>query len=258
MKKLLKYDYYYLRKTSKFIVFGAIFILFSIISPLTARYLNEILEFLLNGEDLGFPIPETTVFTAYSQYIGDLYEIVFTVTLFVGVSIFIRDKTKDLQPLIFSKPINRTKYILSKYISFTTMLLGCVLLGNIVFSYYTYLLFDEVFVIKGIYISLMYFLDLMFVCAIALFSATHFKGYIPAMLVTWGIYIFSGIINLLEDVPFVWEVLKYFPSRIQANMGNILMDVADYKDIILNVLVVLGFIAVFLGFTIRKIRNQDI
>lgn len=254
MKKLLKYDYFYLRKTSKFIVFGAIFVLFSIISPLTARYLNDILSFLLNGQDLGFVLPDPTILLAYQQYVSDLYEIVFTVTLFVGVSIFIRDKTKGLLPLIFSKPINRTKYILSKYVSFTSLLLVCVILGNIAFTYYAYFLFDEVFIVKGIYISLLYFLDLLFVSAVALFSATHFKGYIPAMLVTWGMYIFSGILTLLDKVP----VIKYFPGKIQANMGHILLDTQDTGDIIWNVAIVLALIAVLLGFTIRKIRHQDI
>ena len=103
MKKLLKYEFFYYRKTSKFIVFGAIFVLFSIISPLTAKYIQELISFLLNGEPLPIDIPDPTVYTAYEQYISDLYEIIFTVTLFVGVSIFIRDKTSRQRPCSLQK-----------------------------------------------------------------------------------------------------------------------------------------------------------
>ena len=43
-----------------------------------------------------------------------VYEIFLIVGIFVSVSIFMRDKNKGLLPLILSKPINRTKYLLSK------------------------------------------------------------------------------------------------------------------------------------------------
>lgn len=254
MKKLLKYEFFYYIKTSKFIVFGAIFILFSIISPLTAKYIQELISFLLNGESLPIDIPDPTVFTAYEQYIGDLYEIIFTVTLFVGVSIFIRDKTKNLLPQIFSKPINRTKYVISKYISFLTLILVSLTFGYLVFSYYTYFLFDDVFFVKGIWMMLLYFLDIMFVSAIALFSATYFRTYIPAMLVTWGIYILSGLVTIAEKVP----VLKHFPGMIKSNIVNILLDSTTTADIVWNIIVTLALIGLLIGFTIRKIRNQDI
>ncbi len=254
MKKLLKYDFFYLLKTSKFIVFGAIIVIFSILSPLTAMYINEILEFLLNGQELGIDMPEPTVFTSYGQYVGDMYEIVFTITIFVSVSIFIRDKTKGLQPLIFSKPINRGKYILSKYISFNTMMLVCILIGNLVFTYYTYFLFDEVFFVKGIYMSLYYFLDILFVTAVALFASVHFRNYIPAMIVTWGMYIVSGIMSIAEKTP----VIKHFPGNIQANIGLIISGVQDNVDVMWNIIVVIGLIGILLGFSIYKIRHQDI
>ena len=254
MKKLLKYDFFYLLKTSKFIVFGAIIVIFSIISPLTSKYIKEILEFFLNGQDLGFTMPDPTVYTSYGQYVSDMYEIVFTVTIFVSVSIFIRDKTKGLQPLIFSKPINRGKYILSKYITFNTMMFICILIGNLVFTYYTYFLFDDVFFVTGIYMSLYYFLDILFVTAVALFAAVHFKSYIPAMVVTWGMYIFSGILSIAEKIP----VIKYFPGKIQANIGHIISGIQDNTDVALNIIVVIGLILILIGFSIKKIRHQDI
>jgi ABC-2 type transport system permease protein len=254
MKKLLKYDFFYLFKTSKFIVFGAIFVLFSIISPLTARYINEILGFLLNGQDLGLVLPEPSVWLAYEQYISDLYEIVFTIVLFVVVSIFMRDKTKGLQALIFSKPINRTKYLMSKYISVLALILTSITLGYLAFSYYTYFIFDEIFFGTGIVMMLLYFLDLAFVAAIALFSATHFKSYIMGILCTYGIYIFVSILAIFDKV----IILKYFPGVIKSNIARVLVGTYDTTDIILNVLVTLVLMGTLITLSILKIRNQDI
>lgn len=254
MKKLLKYDFLYLFKTSKFIVFGAIFILFSIISPLTARYINELLEFLLNGQDIGFPFPEPTVWFAYEQYISDLYEIVFTIVLFVVVSIFMRDKTKGLQPLIFSKPINRSKYLLSKYISVLTLILFSITIGYLAFSYYTYFIFDKIFFGKGVVMMLLYFLDLAFVSAIALFSATHFKSYIMGVVSTYGIYIVTSLFAIFDKV----IILKHFPGVIKNNIVKVLYDQVIVGDLFLNILVTLVFMGTLIMFSILKIRKQDI
>lgn len=254
MKKLLKYEFFYYKKTSKFIVFGAIFVLFSVISPLTAKYLNEILAFLLNGQDFPIALPDPTTYTAYEQYISDLYEIIFTVTLFVGVSVFIRDKTKNLLPLIFSKPINRTKYIISKYLAFLVLIGLSLILGYLAFSYYTYFLFDEIFFIRGIFMILLYFLDIMFVSAVALLTTTYFKSYIPAMLVTWGIYIVAGLLSIAERIP----VLKHFPGKIQGNIFAVLHETTKSSDLIWTIIVTVVLIGLLLGLSIKKIRNLDI
>ena len=117
-----------------------------------------------------------------------------------------------------------------------------------------YFLFEEVFFVKGIWMMLLYFLDIMFVSAVALFGATYFKTYIPAMLVTWGIYIISGLVTIAERAP----VIKHFPGMIKSNIVNVLLDTTTTADILWNIIVTIGLIGLLLGFTIKKIRNQDI
>jgi|LGOV01.1.fsa_nt_gb ABC-2 type transport system permease protein len=101
---------------------------------------------------------------------------------------------------------------------------------------------------------LLFILDIMFVSSVALFSSVYFRSYIPAMLMTWGIYIVSGLVTIAERVP----VIKHFPGMIKSNMGHILYGMPDTGDIIWNIVVVFGLIAVFIGLSIKKIRNQDI
>ena len=75
MKKLLKYDFYYLQKTSKFIVFPVLLVLLAIMSPLTAKYMNDFLALMLEGTGLEMSLGDPVVFDSYAQYIGNLYEI---------------------------------------------------------------------------------------------------------------------------------------------------------------------------------------
>ncbi len=222
-------------------------------SPLTARYLNKILAFTLKGSGIVIDIGTPSVIDSYSQYIGNLYELYLYVIIFVAVAMFINDKTKGLLPLIISKPISRTKYILSKYISLNILLLISLLFGYFVFDYYTFFLFDEIDMLGMLYASLLFFVYGLYATSVALFSATHTKSYILALVTTFGIMLFFGALKL-------WEVgiLKYIPSYIMNNIIAILTNTVELTLIIYNVILTLGISLVFIILAIIRFRKQDI
>jgi ABC-2 type transport system permease protein len=254
MKKLFKYEFLYLYKTQKFLVFFGLFILFSIISPLTAKYLKEILHFLLAGQNMGIPVPEPTVYTAYEQYISDLYQTIFYVVLFVSVSIFTKDKRKGLLALIFSKPINRKKYVLSEYSSFVLLLFVSIVLGYLVFSYYTYFLFNDIFFVKGIEMMALYFVFLAFISSVALYFSTVSKNYLLTLLPTFGIYILFAVLTIAGES----TLFKYLPGMLPQSISQILYGVASTKDILLNVFVTIVLTILFLVGSVNKIRKIEI
>jgi ABC-2 type transport system permease protein len=253
MRKLFKYDLVYLRKTQKFIVFGGIFVLFSILSPLTAKYIGEILGFFLPGEDLGSLFPDPTVLSAYEQYISDLYETIFFVVLFVSVSVFIRDKSKGLLVLIFSKPINRTQYLVSKYLSFLLLLASSILLGYLLFTYYTYFLFDEIFFWKGLAMMGLYFLYLAMMSSVALYFATIFKTYLLAVLSTFGVYIFISILSLFGE----YGIFQYLPGMVIQRIVGVLYEVNTTGELVGTILVTIGITLAFLGLGVFNIQKMD-
>ena len=255
MKKLLKYDFYYLHKTSKFIIFPVLLVLLAIMSPLSAKYLNEILKAALEGSGIVMEFGEPTVFDSYMQYFGNVYEIYLYVIIFVAVGMFIGDKTKGLLPLILSKPINRTKYIFSKFISFGLLVLASLFIGYFVFDYYTYFLFDEVDMLGMFYSTLLYFIYIIYIMSMAMFAATHSKSYIVAVVITFGGMIFFGLLKILE--PLI-KVLEYLPGAILENIIKVLTDAASIQDIIFNILFTLAISTVFMTLSIIRFRKQDI
>lgn len=252
MKKLLKYDFYYLQKTSKFIIFPVLLVLLAIMSPLTARYLNEILAATLEGSGIVIELGEPVVFDSYAQYIGNLYELYLYVIIFVAIGMFINDKTKGLLPLILSKPISRTKYIFSKFISLSALILVSLFIGYFVFDYYTYFLFEEIDMQGMFYTTLLYFVYIIYVLSISMFSATHTKSYILAVVSTLGIMLLVGALRL-------WEVgiLLYIPGYIMDNMVKVLMEEQVTKDIVYNVLLTLGISSIFMLLSVLRFRKQD-
>jgi len=253
MFKLLKYDFYHLRKTSKFIIFPVVIILFAIISPLTARYMNEILDLALSDSGINIDLTDPVVLDSYIQYIGNLYETIIFVVLFIGVGFFINDKTKGLLPLILSKPVNKTKYLLSKFISLSILILVSLMLGYFVFSYYTFFVFDKVDMLGMFLVSILFFVYVIFILAISLFSAVFFNSYLVAVSTTFGIYIITSMLTIFEV-----SIFKYLPGVISSNSVNILIGEEIILDVILNVGVTLLISFVFIYFAINRFKKQNI
>jgi ABC-2 type transport system permease protein len=254
MREMLKYDFFYLRRTSKFIVFPLVIIVFSILSPLTARYLNELLDLLLGDTDIGLNFPDPTIYDSYLQFFSDLNEIVLFVILFTAVSIFIRDKTKGLMPLVLSKPINRNKYYLSKYISFSILILASLLVGYLVFSYYTYFLFDDVLFGVGLVIMLIYFIYILFLLSITLFTSVLFKSYVGSIATAFGIYIFVSILAVFDEV----AVLKYFPGMMTTRAVEVVLDNYNAVDVWMTSIVTLVLTGGLIFYSLVLFKKQDL
>ena len=253
MFKLLKYDFYHLRKTSKFIVFPIVIIIFAILSPITARYMNELLDIALADSGIDINLTDPVVLDSYIQYIGNLYETVLFVVLFVGVGFFIKEKTKGLLPLVLSKPINKTKYILSKYISLSILILVSLLIGYLVFSYYTYYIFDEIDMFGMLLATLLFFVYILYILSISLFTATHFKSYLAAVSVTFGIYVFTSMLTIFEI-----SIFNYLPGVIVNSSIDIIIGEDIVGDVLMNIGVTLLLSIVFIYFSIKRFNKQDI
>ena len=253
MFKLLKYDFYHLRKTSKFIVFPVVIIIFAILSPLSARYMNELLELALADSGIDFAFTDPVVLDSYLQYIGNLYETVIFVVLFVGVGFFIKDKSKGLLPLVLSKPINKIHYIISKYLSLNIVILISLFIGYLVFSYYTYFIFDGIDMLGMLITTLLFFVYVLYILSISLFSATYFKSYLAAVSITFGIYILTSMLTF-----FKVSIFNYLPGVIGNSSINILIGEYEVGDVLLNIGVTILISFVFVFFSISKFRKQDI
>lgn len=252
MKTLLKYDFIYLKRTSKFIIFPAIAIFFAILSPVTAKYMNEILELFLGSEGVGFTFPDPTVLDSYSQYIGNLFEIFMIVTVFVGVSLFMREKNKGELPLLLSKPINRTNYLLSKFISFTIMVFITLLVSGAIFAYYTYYLFGTVDILITLNVTLLFMVYLMFVLSIALITAMFFDSYAGASVVTFVTFLALSLLG-----GFSYGLLDYLPGRITSRIAEVILGTSTnmvWYNII--VIVVISITLVFIS--IKRFNKYDI
>lgn len=255
MIKLLKYDFIYLWKTYKFLVFPAVAVVFAFASPLTAKYINELLALLTTttGGDPMFTLPDPTIQDSYGQYASNLYEIFLIVGIFVSVSVFMRDKNKGLLPLILSKPINRTKYLLSKLLTLSVVILVALVAGGIVFSYSTWVLFDGVDILLVVWMSLLFFTYVTFIFSVSMFFSQYTKNYATASILTFVVYIAFSIFGGFEK-----GILEYFPGRLTARVTELMYDIADIPTLIWTVVGTLIVTGLLFFFSIQKFNKYDL
>jgi ABC-2 type transport system permease protein len=236
-------------------VFGALIGIFSILSPLTARFMNEIIEALLPaGDGLSINFPNPSTLDAYFQYFNDLNEIILWVILFVGVSVFIKDKSKGHMPLVMSKPINRTSYLASKYVTYIGMLLAWLIVGYVIFTYYTYVLFDETFLINGLIALSYYAVFVMFLLSIALLMSVLFKTYMIAMIMTFLGYILFSIFNMFSD----YNMFKYLPGTLNHYAIDFLVIDGRVEGAVTALLVTLGLTGILLLISSVVFKKQEL
>lgn len=128
-------------RTRRFIVVGAVFIVFGMVSPLLARFLPEILGSVEGAEQFAGLIPEPTIADAVGQYIKNLTQFGFVLAIVLGMGTVAGEKEKGTAAMILSKPMPRWVFITSKFVAQTIVYVISFIIAAISAYYYTYFLF---------------------------------------------------------------------------------------------------------------------
>jgi ABC-2 type transport system permease protein len=129
-------------RTRRFIVVGAVFVVFGMVSPLLARFLPEILGSLEGAEMFADLIPEPAVADAVGQYIKNLTQFGFILAIVLGMGAVAGEKEKGTAAMILSKPMPRWAFITSKFVAHSAVYIISFLIASISAYYYTYFLFE--------------------------------------------------------------------------------------------------------------------
>jgi len=166
---------------------------------------------------------------------------------------FIRDKTKGLYPMIFSKPIDRRKYILSKFITSIILIFVSLLVGIIGFSAYTFILFEEMAILPFLYSNLLLFVYFTFITSICLIFATVNKSYFTALLSSFAVYLITVFLSVIRIAPF-----KYLPVRLSSLSIEIMADVAESGPLVYSLLLSILLITILVISSIVLFNKQEV
>ncbi len=231
MKTIIKYDWMYLVRTSKLFVIGILGVLLAGLSAVTAKYFHEIMAYAFRQEGIDVEFEEATVFESYNQFFGNFNQFYLFVVLFIAVAFFTHDKTRGHYPLIFSKPIRRSTFLVSKSLLLMGVVLASLMLSAIIFGYYTFYLFDEFAAGLFILSILAYFVYLMLFVHVGLVFSVIMQSYMGSIAMTIIVFFVASLLTILD-----WNLLAYLPIHL----GNYALLVMNGNVPIQTLLITVG------------------
>lgn len=225
-------------KTSKFLILMLLFLFFAIMSPLLARYMNELLGLISTDIDIVLPAP--TVTDAWAQYYKNMTSLCLIVFLIVMTGSVAQEKNKGSIMLVLTKKVSRFDFICGKFLAGALIFTACYLASLLVSGVYTYILFDT-FSYSGLTVSLvlLWLLGLFYIGLAILASVLSKTPTIAALMGFAGF----AVLNLLN---IVTPVQKFNPAGAASLVNGILAGTATQgADWICLISTSVGIAAVF-------------
>lgn len=196
-------------KTPKVIILGALFLVFGIMSPLTAKYMNEILAMVGLQQGINIVLPESTYIQSYEQFFKNIYFMMTIVTILVFAGTVAEEKSRGTAVLVLTKCLSRSGFVMGKLIAAVLVFTFSYAVSVAICIYYTSLMFPQ-YINTGIGVALL--LYWIFGCMmIALTLLVSILSKSMAMAAISG-FICYAIISALSALPYVG---KYTPGILQ-------------------------------------------
>jgi ABC-2 type transport system permease protein len=245
----LKKEMLEIARTPKVLILPAVFLIFGFMSPLTARYINEILR-SVGGIDIR--LPEPTYYDAYMQFFKNLYSTAIIVVILVFIGTVVDEKAKGSAALVLTKCLSRQWFIVSKFISGAVFFTGAYSLSTAACMYYTFILFSEFFN-SGLWTALlMFWVFGIYIIAITIFASTVGKSYVTA-----AVSGFAGF-ALTSAASAVPKLGEYTPGALQGLGLKILSGSSGAWEAVLPVTVTLILTVCFLEGSVVFFKRQEL
>ena len=243
-------------KKNRFLVMTVVLLLFGITSPLTAKFMPEIVKMILGSTEemlkLGFQLPDPTISDSYVQYFKNLTQMGIFVQILVYMGLVSEEKSKGTVALVLTKAVPRTTFLLSKFAAGCVVLITSLLVSAAGFYYYTWLLFDEMpgsGTVTGI---LLYLLFAFFILAYTIFASTITKSVAISALVAIGGYFSLSIIALLP------KISDYFPMKLTDAAYTLSMGTAVAGDYTKSIIATCIGIVLLLVVSMVSFQRQEL
>ncbi len=240
----------------RLLVLVLVFLMFGILSPVTAKYLPEIVSLILSsvGEmpDFGIAIPDPVMNDSYVQYYKNMTQMGIFIQILVMMGIVSEEKRKGSAVLILTKSVSRLEFLLSKFVMSVTVIMVSMIPSFVSFYLYTWLLFDEkplpgAFAGIGIFALLM-----IFIMSLTFFASTVARSAAISAMIAIGGY-FS--VSLISAIP---KISDYFPMYLLDAAYQISIGVSGAGPFIPAILITAGVIVLLFVLSALSFRYQEL
>ena len=172
---LLKKNLIEMVRNKRIIIFSVVFVIVSIISALTAKFLPELLKFLVGGLEesgiSGILINDGTVADSYVQYISNMGEISVLLVGIMFAGTITKEKTTGTYESLKMNGVKDHEIVLSHFVSQIILVTVSYILSVSDLAVLNIVLFKQIMGVRGFVVLLYIYLLLLFMISLSLFSS---------------------------------------------------------------------------------------
>jgi ABC-type Na+ efflux pump, permease component len=248
----LKKELMEILRTSKIIILPALFLFFGMLSPISAKYTNEILAMVGEQQGVKIILPDPTYIQSYEQLFKNLYSMMIIVIILMFAGSVAEEKMKGTAILVLTKRLSKQEFILGKILGAVLLFTISYVVSAAVCVYYTGLIF-KVFLTGEIAIALLaYWIFGILILSLSFLSSILFKTYAAAAI---GGFAGFAVFSALGAIPYIKD---YTPGILQGLSLKIISGSSAINDVILPAVltIFISLVAVTLG--IRTFAKQEL
>lgn len=204
-------------RSKKFFVLSILFLFVAIASPIIAKAMPEILKGLdLEGQGISITLMKPTYLDAIDQFVKNLSQIAVLALIFISAGVISEEKNKKTLEILLTKPISRTVFVISKFISSYLSLIFVYLISVIIFIFYTKSILGNFNAENFIILATLLLLYLILVATITICASAIFNSTILAVAIGFaGMIIFGSVTSMIHVTQ------KYSPGFILSNYKEV-------------------------------------
>lgn len=143
-RTLLAKEFLEQRRTSKLLIFMAVFFIVGCISPLLAKYTSELLGAIPDmPPEFAALIPEPSLKDSIAQYAKNTSQFGVLLVIVFTMNVIAQERERGTAAMLLSKPVKRRDVVLSKWVAGMTTLTASIILSGIACAIYTTILFGS-------------------------------------------------------------------------------------------------------------------
>lgn len=205
-------------RTRRLPVVAVLFVVVGIISPLTARYLNEILRLAL-ADQLPAVLPDPTVATVLEQLQKNLGQLGALVAIALAMGSVSGELDRGTAALVLAQPVGRPAFLAAKLVAIAAVLGIATLLAGAVAWIYTAVLFEPVPVGGWLAMTVLSWLALLAWAALTFLASAATGSTMASAGLGFVALIGLGVVALVPVVDRFLPTGLAVPASLMA-MGN--------------------------------------
>jgi ABC-2 type transport system permease protein len=176
-----------------------VFAILGLISPLTARYIREIID-AIGGDQFEGIVPDPVVGDAIVQFTKNVGQFGVVIAILVTMGAVAGEKDRGTAAFLLTKPLSRGSFLVAKMIAIVLLLaLGIAVAGSLCWIY-TAILFEALPVTGYVAAMALVWLSLAVFAAITFLASVTARSSIVAGGVGLGALVVAGILGALPGV----------------------------------------------------------